>query len=338
MLVKSGLNDVQTSEYKTTLGKAKSNSGLEVKKESGGQTDKQVNLSSKAIELSKKVDKFGVLNHRQERMLELNDSIENALGLKNGLNKEERELERKLLDRQSKLLGHPIKQLSEHEKRTVKDLYTQIDMIYAKGLVTRQDERKVDGIFQKINGISGYDSSRSAAYDKLTPSQQSEMEKIELELMKLDGIEVVEGDIEATFRNLDEKIKPFTHEQDLIIASSVSEYQSFSINLSLSFSGLSVSGDDITDALFDLFSISTQPLSHFNYTKAKALFSLATDHIGKQPEDSKRLNNEIDRFKDSNLVKEKDTLSSKGFEFLDPKGKITFAASKYELNLASFAR
>jgi hypothetical protein len=335
MLIKASSFNFSLQENKEYSSNAVNLNNSE-KKLLEGVNSKEVDFSLKAVNLSNINHSFGELNHRQERTLELNEAIHEKIGLKDSLNNEERELEKKYLKRKSQILGFPIKQLSEIEKDNVEELYTKVDLIYAKGLVTLEDEKKVNDIFNEINTIDG-GNHQHEAYSTLTPSQKVEMDKIDLELMKLDGVEVIEGDIEATFKAMAEKIQPFTHEQDLIFASSVSDYQSFSLTLSISLSGINATGDGIANALFDLFSFSTPSFSHFNYIKAKSLFSLATEHIDKQGKGSEKLVFELDKFKDADLLAEKDSRyniqSTSNY-----KNAALYSTSKYEINISSFSQ
>jgi len=65
-------------------------------------------------------------------MAELNQSIEDALGFKTSFTDEERALEKELLQRQSEILGHPIKQLTDAEKSQVDELITRLILFTQK--------------------------------------------------------------------------------------------------------------------------------------------------------------------------------------------------------------
>jgi len=155
--------------------------------------------------------------------------------------------------------------------------------------------------------------------------------------MKLDGIDIVEGDIEATFRALEEKVAPLLQEKDLLIASSVSETTSFSIDISFDSVGFNAKEEDILDGLFKLFAIGTQELSGFNYHKAKSLFSLATDHLKQNPEESTRLQQALEELKEADIVTDKQK-SYLAHNAVDLKNTLSFNRSSFDLNLTSFGK
>lgn len=276
---------------------------------------------------------------RQNLANELNDTFYDIIGLKSSLSTDDKKREAEILDKLESLTG--VRQRTFERDKQIGDLYQEIDVIYSKGTITQQDEASVSDIRALIKGLkeqNPFDDKKAYDnYQNLSDAKREEFDKLQSELAQLYGLDIDPDNFEQSLRELSDKTDGIAYESNLLIATSVSETQSFSISISVESIRSGNSEFDPFSSLGKLLDIGTQNLSDFNRAKAESLLYLAQHDYERSGGQINNLQQAFDRLIDAGLISEKspEKTSTPSLSDLVTRQNQSLSYSRFELTLSS---